>query len=121
MRYRKLTDTGDYSFGNNTWDYIDGVEAVALAIKSKVLLFYGEWWEDISIGIPMFQSIIGQVSIDNVTMALQNLLTKRIMEVEQVISVDDMQVETNRERRSVHVTVRCTIQGNEQLEVGFEF
>ena len=54
MKYRKQLANGDYSFGNNIQDFYTGQEAIAQAIKTKILLFYGEWWEDISQGIPMF-------------------------------------------------------------------
>ena len=37
MIYRNKTDNGDYCFGNNKQDYVSGSDAVALAIKSKIL------------------------------------------------------------------------------------
>ena len=46
MRYRKLTETGDYSFGNGSLDYISGVAAIAQAVKTRIMLFLAEWWED---------------------------------------------------------------------------
>ena len=53
MKYRKLDENGDYSFGNNSLDFISDADAIAQAIKTKILLFYGEWWENTAIGIPM--------------------------------------------------------------------
>ena len=54
MKYRKLTSTGDYSFGNNMNDFVEGSEAIAQAIKTRVLLFYREWWESV-LWIPSFR------------------------------------------------------------------
>lgn len=46
MIYRRLSKDWDYTFGNGTSNYIKGAEAVAQAIKSRLLLLYGEWWEE---------------------------------------------------------------------------
>lgn len=43
MKYRKLDNTGDYSFGSGLTDFVENKEAIAQAIKTKILLFYGEW------------------------------------------------------------------------------
>lgn len=116
MIYRNQTSTGDYCFGYNRQDYIDGSKAVALAIRSKVLLFYGEWWEDKSIGIPIFQSIIGQANRENVKAALQSFLENRILEIPQVTSVDRIVVEDLTVRK-LKVTINCTVDNNEKVEV----
>lgn len=93
MLYRVLDENGDYSFGNNKQDYIDGVDAVAQAIQTKVLLFYGEWWENIGIGIPMFQSIIGQMNPEALKISSSLLITQRIQEIPEVQSVNNVEIE----------------------------
>lgn len=88
MRYRKQEEyTGDFTFGYGYGNFYAGNTAVAQAIKTKILLFYGEWWENLGLGIPMFQSIIGQTNKNNVNIAAQSLLRKRILEVEEVTSI----------------------------------
>ena len=88
MRYRKQeVYTDDYTFGYGKGNFYGGNEAVAQAIKTKILLFYGEWWEDLGMGIPMFQSIIGQTNRNTVNIAAQSLLRKRILEVKEVTSI----------------------------------
>ena len=66
MRYRKLsepTDTdpgGDYTFAqgpNNFW--INQREAVAQAVKTRLLLEQGEWFLDKSEGTPYDTQILG--------------------------------------------------------------
>lgn len=114
MRYRKLTDTGDYSFGGNAEDYISDTSAVAQAIKTKVLLFYGEWWEDTGIGIPVFQSVIGQRNSSAVQNAFRSLLAKRIKEIPEVKTISDVEIET--EGRNIKVYVKCTTKSNETAE-----
>lgn len=92
MRYRKLDENGDIVFGNNLADYIEGKYALAQAIRTKILLFSQEWWENISIGIPMFQSIVGQVKNDKLQMVATILLTNRIEELQEVTSVTNIEV-----------------------------
>lgn len=115
MKYRKQLADGDYSFGNNMQDYLDGQEAIAQAIKTKVLLFYGEWWEDISQGIPMFQSIIGQSNKRNVTNALELLLEDRVKEVPGIAVVNE--ITSTITDRTISVYIRCTTENDELVEV----
>ena len=44
MRYRREDDDGDYTFGqgDDTW-LVNSPEAVAQAIKTRFLLWYGDW------------------------------------------------------------------------------
>ena len=89
MKYRRQDENGDYVFGHNKNDYVSGNLAVGYAIKSKILLFYGEWWEDIGIGIPMFQSIMGQGKSSALKNSVQMLLSDRIKEIDEIMPKDN--------------------------------
>lgn len=117
MKVRALTPEGDYSFGGNRRDYIEGAEAVAQIIKTKILLFYYEWWEDLGQGIPMFQSIIGQMNAESITNSLSMLLRDRILEIEQVDSVEDITVNFSRKNRVATAQIRVNLISGEQTEV----
>ena len=119
MIYRKLTGTGDYSFGNNAADFISGNDALAQAIKTRILLFYREWWEDLNNGIPMFQNIIGQVNSSNIELALESVLTKRIKEFAQVKNVAYETVVIDNKTRSVSFTVKCELRDDSAVSVSF--
>ena len=119
MKARKLSVDGDYSFGNNKQDYATGSEAVAEAIRSKVLLFYGEWWENLGSGIPMFQSIIGQVNKENVKNSMQLLLAERIMEVPKVTSVNSVVVTLDGRTATASINVSTASSEKVELEVRF--
>jgi hypothetical protein len=53
MRYRKLDSNGDMTFGHGAADFWkDQVEAVGQAVKTRLLLFSGEWYLDTTAGTP---------------------------------------------------------------------
>jgi hypothetical protein len=72
---RKLDATYDPIFGNGQNAYISDLGAVAQIINQRLLLFQTEWWEDRSIGIPMFQSILGpDRNVDAVTALIKSTI-----------------------------------------------
>lgn len=116
MKYRKLDSNGDYTFGNNNADYVTDLDAVVQAIRTKILLFYGEWWEDIGIGIPMFQSLIGQVNPEGLKQSATLLLTKRIQELNEVTSVNNIDLKIEKRTISFSADVD-TVYGQASVEV----
>ena len=115
MKYRTLDKNGDYVFGGGSNMYLTENEAVVQAIKTKILLFYGEWWEDISVGIPMFQSAVGKTNPTVVKKSLSSFLTKRIKEIPQVQSIKKISFENN--ARLLHVNIEVVAQNNDVVEV----
>ena len=63
MLYRRLDDDHDYCFGRGFGDFLQDAtgspDAVAQAIKTRLLLFLGEWWKDLRDGLPLWQKILG--------------------------------------------------------------
>ena len=118
MKYRKLDENGDYTFGNNSFDYIEKDEAIAQAIKTKLYLFYGEWWEDISLGLPMFQSILGQVSNNNLRQTVILLCAEQISLVEGVTSVDSISVDIS--ARKLGLTIDVTTENGTTINLEVE-
>ena len=117
MKYRKLDENGDYTFGNNSFDYIEKDEAIVQAIKTKLYLFYGEWWEDISLGLPMFQSILGQVSNNNLRQTVILLCAEQISLVEGVTSVDSISVDISARKLGLTIDVTTVNGTTVNLEV----
>lgn len=117
MRYRRLDENGDYSFGNNSLDYIKDNDAIVQAIKTKLYLFYGEWWEDISLGLPMFQSILGQVSNENLRRTVILLSAEQIQSVEGVSSVDSIVVAISARKLTLSIDVTTEYGSSVSTEV----
>lgn len=86
MRYRKLTN-GDYTFGGNATDFVSGELAVAEAVKTNLLLLSGEWWEDTSKGVPVFQSILGQTGQPGNLRAVDLLIQTTALNTPDVIGL----------------------------------
>lgn len=60
MRYRKLDSDGDYSFGQGPQEFLaDSPDAVAQAIRTRLLLETGEWFLNDQEGTPYKEQILG--------------------------------------------------------------
>lgn len=87
MIYRMLDENGDYVFGRSKHAYLEGVEAVAQAIKTRLLLLYAEWWEDREDGLPLFEKILASSGSRSNTAAVDFLFKERISGTKGVLSI----------------------------------
>lgn len=108
MKYRKLDENGDMIFGNNKYDFLLDTNAVAQAIKTKILLLKKEWWEDVRIGTPLFTSMLGSAMIPEQKTAIDLVLRDRILEVPNVESILDFESEFDRNKRKY--LMRCKVE-----------
>ena len=121
MKYRRITSSGDYSFGSGSKNYVEGNEAVAQAIRTKLLLFYGEWWENLGEGIPMFQSVLGQTNPETIKSSLSMLVEQRIVEIQEVDSVKNIEIDYDRKNRTISMEVDVTTTSGEIVNVEVSF
>lgn len=64
MRYRKLSPTGDYTFGRGQADfYRDVPEAPAQAVATRLHLRLGEWFLDTTDGTPWSTEVLGKYTL----------------------------------------------------------
>jgi len=87
VKYRRLDINGDYTLGRNRQNFLTDIDAVAQAIKTRLLLLYGEWWEDLTDGLPLWQRIIGSVGSDENKQVLDLIVKERINGTTNVNSV----------------------------------
>jgi hypothetical protein len=85
MSYRRLDTTWDYTFGDGKNNFLTDQEAVAQAIRTRLLFFQGEWWENLLDGLPMFQSILGASGSKKAT--IDRIIQKRIQDTPGVLAV----------------------------------
>jgi hypothetical protein len=101
MRYRREDDDGDYTFGqgDDTW-LVNSPEAVAQAIKTRFLLWYGQWFLDTTEGTPWIQSVLGKQRPDTYNLAIR----RRILETQGVSSITEFNTEVDGRTRRVTFT-----------------
>ena len=69
--------------------------AVTQAIYTRLLLFRGEWWENLNLGTPMFQSILGTPGTLKNQQVMATLLNQVVAGTPFVSSVQDGTVSYN--------------------------
>ncbi|WP_172513496.1 hypothetical protein [Enterobacter roggenkampii] len=101
MRYRREDDDGDYTFarGDDTW-LINSPEAVAQAIKTRFLLWYGQWFLDTTAGTPWIQSVLGKQKPEIYNMAIR----QRILDTPGVDSISEFNTTVDSSTRRVIFT-----------------
>lgn len=115
MRYRKLSPTGDYTFGSGQLNFfINTPEAVAQAVKTSLLLWIGEWYLNIEEGTPYMQGILGK----HTQATMDATIKKRIGSVQGVTSIDNYVSSIDPETRKASVSATLnTIYGVTPLQV----
>ena len=89
MIYRRLDENGDFSFGRGSGDFISGTLAVAQAIKTKLMMLKGEWWENTEDGLQAIPGILGANGSPESLAGADLLIQARIFETPGVISITD--------------------------------
>jgi hypothetical protein len=115
MRYRKQDQNGDYVFGNGQGDFFkDSPEAVAQAVKTRLLLWKEEWFLDIDEGTPYLQGVIGKHSEET----RDTVIRTRILNTEGMRSILSYERTIDPETRKLSLSVSIdTIYGNTTIQV----
>jgi len=79
--------------------------AVSQAISTRLKLLKGEWFEDVSEGLPLFQSILGQNGTTNNLTIADALIKERIVGTQDVTSIESFSSTYDSETRSYSFTV----------------
>jgi hypothetical protein len=77
------------------------LEAVRQAIMTRLALFEGEWWENLTEGTPMFQSILGASGSARSRAAIGLALAQRISGTPYVSAVDEQVIEYDQVARKL--------------------
>ena len=103
MRYRRLDNDGDYTFGAGVADMLIDIEACAQSIRTRLWLLFGEWWEDLTDGLPLFQKILAQRDINIAAEAIRN----RILSTPHVRDIIYFSADWDNEQR--HLLISCVV------------
>lgn len=104
MKYRRLDPAGDCTLGHNAADYlIDSPECVAQAVVTRLRLLAGEWFLDLTEGVPYQGRVLGK----HTPGSYNPLIRARILGTEGVTEITFYEAIYNSETR--HLTVNATI------------
>lgn len=103
MRYRALDENGDYTFGQNKQNFVLQAEAVAQAVLTKLKLYTGEWWEDLTDGFPLWTHIIGKRNTKEI---VDKMVQNRILEVIHVKNIIEYESTWDNSQRAYSFSCR---------------
>lgn len=115
MRYRALDENGDMQFGGGAGQWmVNSPEAVAQAVKTRLLLMAGEWFLDVTEGTPYSTEILGEHTATTYDWAIRNriALTPGVSEIQSYAS----QLDSDTRALSVQATI-STIYGTATIAV----
>lgn len=115
MRYRKLSGTGDYTFGGNLNSFHTNVPAApGQAVMTRLLLFLGEWFLDTGEGTPWFNATLGNFQHSNADSSIQD----RVLGTQGITGITNYQSVLNSVTRQMNVQMNVeTIYGSAQIGV----
>ncbi len=119
MRYRKQDENGDYTFGRSLNDFhINNADAVAQAIDTRLKLWVGEWFADVSDGTGWTQAILGKHSESLYELTLR----QRVLETKGVLGIENFQsyLEPKTRKLTVEMLVN-TVYGQTDLIGAYEW
>src|ERR1700684_1858580 len=102
MRYRMLSASGDYTFGQGLADFsIHSPQRAAQSVQTRLGLWQGEWFLDNTVGTPYATQILGYN-----TKALYDMAIKAVvLGTNGVTSIESYDSEWNAETRKLTVTM----------------
>ena len=115
MRYRALSPTGDYTFGQGQGNFlINTPEAVAQVVKTSLQLWLNEWFLDTTAGTPYMGAILGKYGQASADQAIQTV----IRACQGVVDIQTYSSVVNPRTRALSVSATInTIYGPTQLEL----
>jgi len=103
MRYRRLSDVGDFTFGSGQANFLrDTPETVAQAVVTRLGLWLEEWFLDLSEGTPYVQAALGKYTAQTIEPAMR----QRILETENVTGLVAFDLQLDPDERKVTIQAR---------------
>jgi hypothetical protein len=114
MRYRALSSDGDFSFGRGGNNFlVNTPETVAQAVKTRLGLITGEWFLDVTEGVPYTTDVLGTGTSESYDLAIQD----RVLGTEGVTEILGYVSDVNKETRALSVEIVIdTVYGQATVE-----
>lgn len=101
-RTRKLDENGDIATSGTVWIY--DIDAVAQTIETRLRLFAGEFWRDVTEGTPWIESILTKNNQRNTIQSKLSIIKSRILNTDGVVSIVDWQSDFSYQDRKLSIT-----------------
>ena len=106
MRVRAMDANNDMTFGQGAANfYVNSPQAVAQIIKTRLLLFLGEWFLDTSQGTPWYSQVLGAGTQTTRDRAIRN----RILQTPGVSSITGYNSQFNPTTRNFSVRIASSV------------
>jgi hypothetical protein len=113
MRYRALSPTGDFQFGRSGIFLVNNAAVVVQAIRTRLMLWTGEWFLDNREGTPYKELILGYG-----TQGTRDLAVKeRILSTPGVLELTDYSSSVSALRKMTVAATVKTIYGSSTFSV----
>lgn len=114
MRYRKLDDLGDYSFGGGASNFLrDTPEAVGQAVLTRLRLWVGEWFANTADGTGWSTQVLGR----GTDLLYEQMIRDRILDTQGVTEIVDLTSQHDAATRKLSIqTTIDTIYGQAAIE-----
>lgn len=116
MRYRALSADGDYTFGQGAANFlVDSPDTVGQYVRTRLLLWEGEWFLDVTDGTPWLQGVLGKAPTKE---ERDILVRQRILDTPGVTAITAYSSSIDPATRSFSVTATTDTQfGQTTVEV----
>ena len=96
--------TGDLKLIDGDLALSTGMDAVAQALRQRLNFFRGEWFCDLSIGLPAWQEILGKKNPD--LSVIREVFRQEALKTPGVASVANLEVTMSGRRAIINISVR---------------
>jgi hypothetical protein len=101
---QQLDENNDPIESPNGPVFIQDLDAVAQIIMTTLRFLMGEWWENLTIGFPLFQDLIGSADTAQGMTAAQLIIQNAILACPYVLQITDFSYLSNSSLRSFSFT-----------------
>ena len=101
IRTRKLDDNGYFTISGSVWIY--DIDAVAQTIDTRLKLFSGEFWRDVTEGTPWIERILTKNNRTNTIQSKISIIKNRILNTGGVVSILEWNTDFSYQDRKLSV------------------
>jgi hypothetical protein len=104
---RQVDENNDPIWGSGSSNYITDLQAVAQIMETTLRFLLGEWWEDLSLGFPLFQRLIGSSGSQRNQADVLLIIQQTILACPYVLSITTFTFTNNSAGRASTFTCVC--------------